>query len=162
MCVNVQSRSFIWSRDSRSVLLRSNVRTQNHFISRHIAGFGDLNVPIFLFMCQALTLMYHRGNGGVLKVKMAVVNPDTASVNTTRDSSLKIRLNQITKQTAKRIISDLSFFSLYQTDIKSAIYKIPSNDFLFDFADLIFWSHVWSESLSALTDLCPFVLPRGI
>ena len=62
-------------------------------------------------MCQALTLMYHRGKGGVLKVKMAVVNPDTASVNTTRDSSLKIRLNQITKQTAKRIISDLSFFS---------------------------------------------------
>lgn len=112
-------------------------------------------------MCQALTLMYHRGKGGVLKVKMAVVNLDTASVNTTRDSSLKIRLNQITKHRAKRIISDLSF-SLHQTDIKSAIYKIPSNDFLFYFADLIFWSHVWSEPLSALTDLCPFVLPRGI
>ena len=39
---------------------------------------------------------------------MAVVNPETASVTTTRDSSLKIRLNQITKQTAKRINSDLS------------------------------------------------------
>lgn len=42
---------------------------------------------------------------------MAVVNPETASVTTTRDSSLKIRLNQITKQTAKRINSDL-FLSL--------------------------------------------------
>lgn len=75
---------------------------------------------------------------------MAMVNPETASVTTTRDSSLKIRLNQITKQTAKRINSDLSLFlslSLFfshQTDIKSAIYKIPSNDFLFYFAALIF------------------------
>lgn len=73
-------------------------------------------------------------------MKMAVVNPKTASVTTTRDSSLKIRLNQITKQTAKRINSDLSpsLFPLHQTDIKSAIYKIPSNDFLFCFASLVF------------------------
>lgn len=93
---------------------------------------------------------------------MAVVNPETASVTTSRDSSLKIRLNQITKQTAKRINSDLSLsLSLFPSDghIKSAIYKIPSNDFLFYFVALIFWSHVWSEALSAPSELCPFVLP---
>lgn len=100
--------------------------------------------------------------GGILKVKMAMVNPEAASVTTTRDSSLKIRLNQITKQTTKRIISDLSLslpLFFHQTDVKSAIYKIPSNDFLFYFAALIFWLHVWSEALSALSELCPFVLP---
>lgn len=95
---------------------------------------------------------------GVLKVKMAMVDPETASVTTTRDGSLKIRLNQITKQTAKRINPDLSLF-FHQRDIKSAIYKIPSNDFLFYFTALIFWSHIWSEALSALSELCPFVLP---
>lgn len=99
----------------------------------------------------------------MLKVKMAVVSPETASVTTTRDSSLKIRLNQITKQTAKRINPDLSLsLFFHQTDIKSAIYKIPSNDFLFYFVALIFWSHVWSEALSVPSELCPFVLPSGL
>lgn len=55
-------------------------------------------------------VMYHKVRGFFFKVKMAVVNPETASVTTSRDSSLKIRLNQITKQTAKRIIPDLSLF----------------------------------------------------
>lgn len=56
------------------------------------------------------------GKGGGLKVKMAVVNPETASVTTTTDSSLKIRLNQITKQTAKRINSDLSLSLFFSSD----------------------------------------------
>lgn len=51
---------------------------------------------------------------------MAVVNPETASVTTTRDSSLKIRLNQITKQTAKRINSDLSP-SLFPLSIRQTL-----------------------------------------
>lgn len=88
------------------MLLWSNVRAGN-FISRHIAGFGDLHMPIFCLYCMS-SPNPNIPDGGVLKVKMAVVNPKTASVTTTRDSSLKIRLNQITKQTAKRINSDLS------------------------------------------------------
>lgn len=48
MCVNVQSRSFIWSRDSRSLLLWSDVRVGN-FISRHIAGFGEVGTYIYRY-----------------------------------------------------------------------------------------------------------------
>lgn len=47
---------------------------------------------------------------------MSVVNPETASVTTTRDSSLKIRLNQITKQTAKMINSDSLSLSRFPSD----------------------------------------------
>lgn len=120
MCVNVQSRSFIWSRDSRSLLLWSDVRVGN-FISRHIAGFGEVGTYIyrnFVYMSSPNSNIPDRKGGGILKVKMAMVNPEAASVTTTRDSSLKIRLNQITKQTTKRIISDLSlslFFSIRRT-----------------------------------------------
>lgn len=96
------------------------------------------------------------------RAKMSVVNPETASVTTTRDSSLKIRLNQITKQTAKMINSDSLSLVFHQMDIKSADCKIPSNDFLFCSAVLIFWLHFWREALSALSELCPSVLPRGL
>lgn len=101
-----------------------------------------------------------------LKVKMAVVNPERASVTTTTDSSLKIRLNQITKQTAKRINSALSplcsSLSLYQTDSKSAIYKIPSDDFLFYFEPWFrgHMSRVRLCLLSVNSALC--VLPAGL
>lgn len=93
-----------------------------NFISRHIAGFGEVGTYIyryFIYMSSPNSNMPDRKRGGgILKVKMAVVNPEAASVTTTRDSSLKIRLNQITKQTTKRIISDLSlslFFSIRRT-----------------------------------------------
>lgn len=49
-------------------------------------------------------------------MKMAMVDPETASVTTTRDSGLKIGLNQITKQTAKRINPDLSLSLFFPSD----------------------------------------------
>lgn len=143
--------------------LWSNVRAGNHFISRHGAAFGvlcqGLTYTDILFICQAQTLIYQREEGG--GVTMAVVNPETASVTTTRDSSPKIIQNQITKQTAKRISSDLSpFFSPHQTDIKSAICKIPSNDFLVGPRSS---GHILGAELFLLPcELCPFVLPRGL
>lgn len=74
--------------------------------------------------------------GGLPKVKTAVVSPQKASVTTTRDCNWKIRLNQIIKQTAKKINPDPP----HQTDIKFAIYKILSDDFMLFFVTLIFWS----------------------
>lgn len=92
----------------------------------------------------------------MLKVKMAVVNPETASVTTTTDSSLKIRLNQITKQTAKRINSDLSsslslpLFSIRRTLNLQSI-KSLQMIFYFTLRPLIFWSHVFGVKLFLLS-----------
>lgn len=61
---------------------------------------------------------------------MAVVKPETASLTTTRDSNLKIRLNQITKQTAKTINSDsLSVFIRWTLNLQSV--KSPQMIFYF-------------------------------
>lgn len=88
---------------------------------------------------------------------MAMVDPETASVTTTRDSSLKIRLNQITKQTAKRINPDLSLsFSIRGT---LNLQSIKSLQMIFYFTlQPSFSGHIF-EALSALGELCPFVLP---
>lgn len=74
------------------MLLWSNLRAVNFIILDTLLDLVNqgLIYTDLLFVCQAQTLIYQRGKRGVLKVKMAVVNPETASVTTTRDSSLKI------------------------------------------------------------------------
>lgn len=149
MCVNVQSRSFIWSRDSRGVPLLSDVRAGNKFISRHIAGFGELyRIYIYRYFVYTSSQI----PGWVFKVKMAVVNPETASVTTSRDSSLKIRLNQITKQTAKRLNSDLALsLFFHQTDTLN-LQSIKS-------LQMIFYFTLWPSFSGHMFGAKLFLLP---
>lgn len=142
----------------RALLLWSADRAGNHSRIWCERGFiSSGNIFCFKYVkCRAISPK--SASGGFLKVKTAAVNPATASVTTSRDSSLKIRLNQITKQTVKRISPDLSLFfpPLHQTDIKSAIYKIPSNDFPFDFSHFVDTYLEWSASCPAWTlAFCP-------